>query len=178
MILSENPKYEVARGPFARKESLPCTNLPIQLRNGDHLSGITPYGFAKKIVEPSLLESPTLELLYLDKNKKAGKVDINQINGLKVVVEEGSLYVMITYYRPRDNTKEAVQRKIKVDSVNYGILENHFKVGEVEDFYIFGDDMQYVGKQNDTKRHFPFWRLGIYGDPEEIKEVFQPIQKN
>ena len=112
--------------------------------------------------------------MYLDKYKKAGRVDVEQINGLNIVVENGILYILTTYYRPKDNMLEPSQRKLRVKSVKYGIQENHQKVGEKPDFYIVADDMQYVEKQQPAERNFPFWRLGIYGRADEVKNVFQP----
>lgn len=168
--------YRSVKNILAQKESLPSASLPIHMKSGELLTDVIPYGFVTK---KSALESsqPTLELLYLDKDKKARRVDASQINGLGVVVEEGIPYLTTTYYKPQEHGSvfEEKPRILRIKTVQYGTHPNHLKVGELEDFYIVADDMNYVRQpdRTDIERNFPFWRLGIYGDPAEAQSHFQ-----
>lgn len=49
-------------------------------------------------------------------------------------------------------------------------------MGESADFYLEGQDTQYnPGKGgNDGLRFFPFWRIGIWGDPTELAREYLP----
>lgn len=74
-----------------------------------------------------------------------------------------------------DNALESEPRLLKIKDIKYGVHPNH--KNERPDFYIVADVKKYLdeGKTGaDAEPNFPFWRLGIYGDPKKAQRVFQP----
>ncbi|MCX6733030.1 MAG: hypothetical protein NTV98_05840 [Candidatus Roizmanbacteria bacterium] len=173
----EGSRYEPVADIVGRVESvLPRTTLPITLKDGNVLPQITPVLIVPNLLR-SMVDDHALNLVYLDSNNTVDALDVNKISGLDVVTENDQVYVETTYFGLKDNTMEQVKRRLRIKGIKFGIQENHAKAGEIEDFYLVADDMQYVGQAGkDPERNFPFWRLGIYGPPENMREVFQPSQ--
>ncbi|MEK7079019.1 MAG: hypothetical protein AAB929_03020 [Patescibacteria group bacterium] len=173
MALS-NSEYAPVTKSIAREQQPAHSKLPIILKDGSQLKDIMPYGFVTRKVQDSS-KKPTLNLLYLDQSKQVHEIDASQINGVEVIVENGTPYLVVTYYNPKGNYMEEDLRYLKIKRVNYGVHPNH--KNEVEDFYIVADVKKYLdeGKTGEAaERSFPFWRLGIYGDPNETQKIFQP----
>ncbi|MCX6730697.1 MAG: hypothetical protein NTZ55_02520 [Candidatus Roizmanbacteria bacterium] len=175
MIHLEGKRFEPVADLVGRVETdLPRTTLPILLKDGSILSQITPALIVPNL-ERNMLDDHGLNMVYLDPQNIVGTVDLNKISGLDVVMEHDQFYVETTYFGLKDNTMESIKRRLRIKGIKFGVQENHAKAGEMEDFYIVADDMQYVGQAGkNPERNFPFWRLGIYGPPENMREIFQP----
>jgi len=174
-IAPEN--YASIMGPPTKELPYPKSSLPILLKDGTKLSRVTPRTFFTTPKEGPGQKALTINLLYEDENNKPVTINVDQISGLKVVAEGSDVYIETTYYRPPENTLESKPRLLKIKDITHGVHPNHNKYNEISDFYLVADDMNYVKQpgRTDTERSFPFWRLGIYGDPKEAQKVFQPV---
>lgn len=176
-MVMQSENYAPIRG-FASKElPHPKTSGPILLKDGTELSGVTPRAFFASPSPGQDKKTLTMDLLYEDANNKTAVINADKIRGLKVITEGKDVFIEATYYRPPENILEVRSRLLKVKDIMYGIHPNHAKVHEKPDFYIVADDKKYLdeGKTGkDAERSFPFWRLGIYGDPKTVQKFFQP----
>lgn len=174
-IQSEN--YSSIVGPPLKELPHPKSFLPILLKDGAKLSRVTPRAFFTTSSKEPDKKSLTISMLYEDENNKPATINVDRISGLEVVAFGDELYIKTTYYQPQTNTLEPEPRLLKIKDIMHGVHPNHAKVHEKPDFYIVADDKKRLdeGKTGaEAERNFPFWRLGIYGDPKEAQKIFQP----
>ena len=171
--------YEGVKG-LIRSGERPVNPQPIQLRNGQTLEGITPYAIAKT----ELNGKTTLGLFYLNREGRAEKIDVGEINGLSVVEGKGDykgqLLLSFHYYKPNDDPGqqfvEEDPREILVTEIRYGANETHgIRFDERMDIYFVGYDFRYINKPADQRiRQFPWWRVdGLYGKSKQIEHMFK-----
>jgi hypothetical protein len=163
------------------------TELPLQ--NGQILKDARPIGFLE-VDDDLVMVISTFE----------GKINkpVSEIQGFRVVrgdstshryETDGELLIEITYLKV--DTMEAVPRRIRPTAIMCGIHGNteqlsaeqgtsHRAMGESADFYIEGHDTQYAPGETGTNdiRRFPFWRIGVWGNPLELRKHFLPQPQN
>jgi hypothetical protein len=145
------------------------TLLPIRFKDGTCKTGLVPYGIEKGANERSI---ETLNLQYKKFDGTLGTVDLNTVTGIDVVKADEEQLILFTYFNPKLGMLEESPREIVYKDIFYGVHPNHAPLKEFPDFYVNADDMQYPKGQRD--RTFPFWRMGIYGDPVQASEYFMP----
>lgn len=176
-MIAQSENYGPIIGLPQKELSHPKSSLPILLKDGTKLSRVTPRAFFTTSSEEPDKKSLTISMLYEDENNKPSTINTDRISGLKVVADGNGVYIETTYFRPPENTFESKPRLLKIKDITHGIHPNHAKVHEAPDFYIVADDKKYLdqGKSGEeAERSFPFWRLGIYGDPKTVQKFFQP----
>lgn len=155
----------------------------IQLKDGV-LEGVVP-----RVILPGIIDESGEETLFLyyyqAGDPKARRVAIDEIAGMRTVQvladpEFGNcLAVEFTYYKPKMEGNKLVQFKEETPRVviprriGYGQHGLHGDIMEVKEFYIDGPDIKYLDMAS-RGRHFPFWRTGMYGDPEQQVNIYMP----
>lgn len=152
---------------------------------GNRILEGTPVGIIIKDNE-ILMELSTLK-------NETFQVPINEFPGLKIVIGDsknhpyeidGELLIEFTYFK-KDNLEEK-PRRVRPTEIMFGIYGGteeegvgkgvHRALGESADFYLEGIDTQYNPENDGEKglRRFPFWRIGVYGDPEVLAKEYLP----
>ncbi|KKU18670.1 MAG: hypothetical protein UY13_C0002G0380 [Candidatus Pacebacteria bacterium GW2011_GWB1_47_8] len=159
-----------------RDGEFPQVKIPILLKNGDQLNDVIPYTIARTKIDGK----ETLAMSFLDSNKKAFKVGVDEIAGLEVVPGEGEyagkMLVSFTYYKPTSETQylENKPRHVLIFEIRHGVNEAHYGFGENYAFYLVGQDVQYKDAPPDERtRQFPEWRVGMMGDPQAVEPHFK-----
>lgn len=119
---------------------------------------------------------------------------IDNFPGLKVVKgdsknhpheTDGELLIEIHYFKIDEMEDEP--RRIRPTGIKFGILGDtkkasaakggHRAMGENADYYLEGEDTQYDPgeSRHDGLRFFPFWRIGVWGDPKEMAIRYLPV---
>lgn len=114
------------------------------------------------------------------------EIDVNMIPGLQVVrgdstqnphEVDGELLIEFTYLKV--DKLESKPRRIRPTGIYFGIMgdteassaagSSHRAMGESADYYLVGVDTQYDPQQDGAGavRHFPFWRMGVWGPQQE-----------
>ena len=153
----------------------------IKLKDGRILSGVIPMKIKKA--------DNTLVMLF-DGNVTE---PIDNLYGFKTVQgnstehpneTDGELLTEINYFKIE--RMEDKPRRIRPTGIKFGILGDtekgslehgvHRAMGESADYYLEGHDTQYKpGKDGNTDlRFFPFWRIGVWGDPIEQAKNYLP----
>lgn len=145
----------------------------------------TPVGFE--------IEDNKILMKLLTREGETRQVLINEFLGLNIVKgdsknypheKDGELLIEFTYFKI--NKTEGKSRRVRPTRIMFGIYGGteeegvekgvHKALGENADFYLEGIDTQYDPKKDGEKglRRFPFWRIGVYGDPEELAKKYLP----
>lgn len=139
----------------------------------------------------------TFLLQFSNANKELINIDVRNIPGLEVVQGDSAQHphekdgepLIEIHYLKVDNL-ETKPRRIRPIGIKVGIMGDtnqeslakggHRAMGESADYYLVGHDTQYDPGETGTKdiRHFPFWRLGVYGDQEEQAKQFLPEEQS
>ena len=187
-VVSEFEEFEIPnlyheaaeRGYWTDSEFL---RRDFELRDETTLSQVVPIGI--EAIGSSLA-------MVLKSGNGEIKVPIDNFPGLKVIrgdstvsefEEDGELLIEITYLK--GDTLEQKPRRIRPTGIKIGIMgdteqvsaekqSSHRAMGERVDYYLEGIDTQYAPGESGTDglRSFPFRRLGVWGDVEEIKNKF------
>lgn len=160
-------------------------NRDISLKNGKTLSEVIPVGVREEngdlVMVFSTFEGDLTEL-------------IGNIPGLEVVEgnsaenpheKDGEPLVQINYLKV--GAMEVKPRRIRPTTIKFGIHgdteqvsaergSSHRAMGESADFYLEGHDTQYDPGEdgNADIRRFPLWRIGVWGDQQQMADVFLP----
>lgn len=118
---------------------------------------------------------------------------INNFPGLEIVrgdsklhphETDGELLIEFTYFKI--DHMEDKPRRIRPTAIMFGIHGNtdkeslekggHRAMGESADYYLEGLDTQYDPKIDKVggMRRFPFWRIGVWGDPTKLTKIYLP----
>lgn len=145
----------------------------------------TPVGF--EIKDKKIL------MKLLTREGETRQVLIDEFPGLKTVEGDsenhpyeidGEPLIEFTYFKI--NKTEGKPRRVRPTRIMFGIYGGteeegekngvHRALGENADFYLEGIDTQYDPKKDGEKglRRFPFWRIGVYGDPEALAKEYLP----
>jgi|SRR3989344_3236547 len=124
---------------------------------------------------PGLLKVKTFLYLHVTLEEEKLQLMVDSLNGLETTAGqdeyEGQYLLQFQYFHPKTNCLEANPRKVLVTDIYYGIHPLH--QNEKPDYYIVGEDSQYSQQPKIERiRNFPFWRVGIYGNPEEQAIIF------
>lgn len=161
-------------------------NVTFNLYDGSQLKNIVPLTIVETTLNGGAPNNTTLMLYYLDSGGSICEIPIDRVCGLRVSVGlqnspfPGRLLVQGDYLSSRDNQPEKDPRNFKFIQFDFGIHENHAKVGETKpDYYMVGYEQKYLLKNEaleDSVRRYPLWRLGVYGQalaqlPNFIQQV-------
>ena len=179
MFMSKEQRSYTRTRELIRNGELPNLPISIKLKSGNEISDITPYAIVEGHMSRRKTGERTLRLFYLDKSKKAHKVDINEVEGLKVVEGsgdyKGKLMIEFTYFKGTHDGDfaEPNSRVVFATDINFGVHRFHQGIGEKKpDFYVVGDDDQYPENRS---RQFPLWRvIGVYdNEPKNLVDEFK-----
>ena len=163
----------------------------IALKDGTEYKRVAPVGIEE--------QDKTLKIVLSHIEGKI-LVPIDELPGLKVVKGDSSKYpyekdneLLIEINYLKMDEMEDKPRRIRPTGIKFGILGDieeasaqkggHRAMGESADFYLEGIDTQYEPGESGTDglRFFPFWRIGVWGNAQEMSSEFlpkpQPIQK-
>ncbi|MFC1653868.1 hypothetical protein ACFL1M_03400 [Patescibacteria group bacterium] len=138
------------------------------------LDDITPYDVK--------VTNSDVRLLYCDVSGDEQEISLDLLPGLAIVrsdgsrphEEKGELLVEFTYLNSGSQEMEESPRRMRVNGIAFGRHEGHPE-NESGDFYLVGEDTQYDPEDSGAgQRRFPFWRMGVYGNPEELMPRFLP----
>ena len=120
-------------------------------------------------------------------------VPVDSLPGLKVVTGDsrrhphetnGELLIEFNYFKI--DKMENKPRRFRPTGIMFGILGDtelesaqkggHRAMGESADYYLEGQDTQYDPgiDKNRGVRSVPFWRIGIWGEPERLAQEYLP----
>ncbi|MBW7959902.1 hypothetical protein H3C65_00190 [Patescibacteria group bacterium] len=145
----------------------------------------TPVGFE--------IEDNKILMKLLTREGETRQVPIDEFLGLNIVEGDSKKHPheingepLIEFkYLKKDNL-EKEPRRVRPTGIMFGIYGGteeggvekgvHRALGENADFYLEGIDTQYDPKKDGEKglRRFPFWRIGVYGDPEVLAKEYLP----
>lgn len=154
------------------------TLKPIHAKNVSEEISLIPIGLKEK--------EGHLFMVMSTNNGGPLDVAINNIPGLKEVKGNSSEnpneidnepLIEIRYFIK--GKLEETTRRIRPTDVKFGIFgstgENspgHRSLGESADFYLVGEHT--VHPKEKAERTFPFWRIGVYGDPSKLESEYLP----
>lgn len=118
---------------------------------------------------------------------------VDSFPGLKVVKGDSQNHpyetddeLLIEFTYLKIDKMELKTRRVRPAAIKFGIWgdtskENaekggHRAMGESADYYLVAIDTQYDPARDSSKglRQFPFWRIGVWGDPTQLAREYLP----